>query len=887
MAAHLPTEVAGILAFIETDNPSVLRDTLDAAGNMPAGIAATLVPALCKATKAGTLWWRFMNAADLCVQLATEGQTDAAMLLAEALFTPQFEQGKEEPTHRDRHWYIKGLGKVVPVLTAKAPKRFIIDLCDWLAASIAVKKHIDPESGADYSWSWRPAIEEHEQNRTYDFAGEMVGFVRQAFEQAIIDGSLNLDAGLVIVGKYPYIVFKRLRLHLINRFAKQAPGLARSEMMSRRLFDGDDFKHEYAMLVGRRFPMLLPDDQKTWLGWVDAGPDLSGFEASFKAATGREPTAVDRQGRVRYWQFHRLHWIRDHLEGERRQLYDQMLTEHEDTHLADLNVYHWLTRRGSESPFTAEELSDLPFPEVLDKVSLWQPDKRQYGPGPDLEGAAKTFGQYVNGRAEELSGQAEVLMDRPPIYVRTFIGQMAEAVKAGREINLGAVLGLCAWVAEQPLAKDGSTDEEPGTLVDKGWQWAREGICELIRAACGASSGDTPRYALEDHRKAMGTLLGRLSHDPTRSYIVDEGERENPRVYDFLTSAINSPRGKAVDALLMYARWIASHTKREKDGRQVVPDGFDGMPEVRAMLDWQIAPENGSFESFAIIGTSMGLLYWIDKSWVETNAPQVFDLAKIEREPTRAYGWAAWNSFLVWGEAHVSYFEMLRPQYAYAVAHLPEAVLPPNAGRTPLHHLGEQLVLLYGRGNLAENDDEKLLYRFLQAVSSEVRSQTIAFVGHSLGNDRKVSGAIVERFMRLWEWYWPEWGQKDAQARPQSGLFGSWFTCNQFPVGWRLECLETLLTPLPIPELAEQIIDELADISDTHIETTMRILDRMVRADKEGWHVGVWHEPTQKILKSAMSGGEIVRGMASQLVDYLGRRGYVEFGELLRETTTS
>jgi len=882
MAVDSPRQVAAILASLETNNPSVLADILHAASKMPSVIAATVLPTICKGIKAGALWVHFPNATDFCVQLATEDQTDAAMALAEALFTLQCEQGQGEGSHGDKYWYMEGLRKVVPVLTARAASRFIPDLCEWLTASIAAKKHIDPGSGADYSSFWRPAIEEHEQNRTYDFAGQMVGFVRQAFEQAITDGHISLDAGLAIIENYPYVVFKRLRVHLINYFGERAPELVRLVIMDRSLFDDHEFKHEYARLMGRRFPMLLPDEQQTWLGWVDAGPDRSRSDESFRASVGREATEADSQARLRYWQFHRLHWIRDHLHGERRQLYEQMLTENEDTTLADFNVYHGPMRWGCESPFTVEELSGLSLVEVLNKISAWQPNERQrIEPGPDLEGLAMTLGQYVTGKAEEVSRQAEMLKSRRPIFVRTFIEQMAEAVNAGREINLGAVLRLCAWVVEQPLAKDGPMDEELGVVVDKGWQWAREATCHLIRAVCVASSEETPRYSLEDHRTAIGALLDRLGHDPAQPYIMDQAKRENPRVYDFLTSAINSPRGKAVDALLAYARWIANHTKEERDGRQVVPDGFNGMPEVRAMLEWQIAPENGSFESFAVIGAEVGLLCWVDKSWVERNAPQVFDLSRIEREPTHAYGWAAWNSFLVWGEPHISYYQMLRPQYAYAVEHLSQAVSAPNAERTPLHHLGEQLVILYGRGNLAANDDEQLLYKFLQAASSDVRSQTIAFVGHSLRDDKRVPDAVVERFQKLWDWYWPELGQKDVHARPQSGLFGSWFTCNQFPVEWRLERLEAFLTSLPIPDYAERIVEHLAEIADRHIEVVTRILDRMIRGDREGWRAYAWRKPAREILELALRGDEGVRGMASQLIDYLGRRGYVEFGALL------
>jgi hypothetical protein len=90
-----------------------------------------------------------------------------------------------------------------------------------------------------------------------------------------------------------------------------------------------------------------------------------------------------------------------------------------------------------------------------------------------------------------------------------------------------------------------------------------------------------------------------------------------------------------------------------------------------------------------------------------------------------------------------------------------------------------------------------------------------------------------------------------------------------------------LLTSLPIPAFADRIVDRLAEVSDGYIAVAMRILDRMIRADTEGWRAHAWREPATRILEQALRGDELVRRTASQLIDYLGRRGYVEYGELL------
>ncbi|MCJ7589120.1 MAG: hypothetical protein MUQ00_14650, partial [Candidatus Aminicenantes bacterium] len=282
MATKAPTEVAAIFARIETDNSFIIGDMLKAALAMPTDVAASLVPSVCRAVEAGTLWIHFKDASDLCVRLAKGGEPDAAMTLAEALFAPTFEKGQEEPSRRDEYWYKEGLKKVVPVLAGVRARGFLPKLCDWLKASVEAKKHVDPDSGSDYSHIWRPAIEEHEQNRDYDFAGVLVGFVREGFEEAVGSGGLSLEEALQIIERYPYLVFKRIRLHLVTEFADKHPGLARHAMLDRSLFDDYQFKHEYAMLMGRRINLLSSEERDEWFGWINAGPDISDFDERTK-----------------------------------------------------------------------------------------------------------------------------------------------------------------------------------------------------------------------------------------------------------------------------------------------------------------------------------------------------------------------------------------------------------------------------------------------------------------------------------------------------------------------------------------------------------------------------------------------------------------------------
>ena len=882
MAKHVPSEVALIFSKLETDNLSVLRDVLDVAKAMPADIAATLVPLFCRHKPWEIFDFILEDASDLCAHLADGGEASAAMTLAGALFEPTFEEGQEEPRRRDAYWYKEGLEKVIPALADREPHKFLSKLCDWLKISIDAKKHIDPSSGLDYSYLWRPAIEEHEQNKDYEFSGIIVGLVRQGFEKAIQDGALSLEAALDILSHYSYGVFKRLGIHLINEFADKNPGLARQTIMDRELFEDHYYKHEYAMLVGRRLDLLTTEERDAWFRWVDAGPDMSKFNQFFKESFGRDATEEDRQGRIQYWQFEKLHCVRSHLQGERRKFYDQMLMKHGEPELADLNSRTVVGWRGPSSPMTVEELAKQTFEQVLELISSWKPKEQHRFEGPDIEGLASTFGQYIATDPEGFSKRASLLFGRPPIYVRTFIGQMAEAAKAGREINAIEILKLCQWVTNQPNEELPAAIDGYDSLVDKGWQLTRDGISRFIENICQSMNEKTPRYPLAGLRELMLATVSALYKDVSNSHIIHDMTKDDPRVQDdYLMMGINSSRGQAVEAGLEYARWVANHIKTAEGNSEVIPGGFDAMPEVREMLEWQIAAKNRSIETLAVIGTHIGLINWIDQGWLAANADRIFNLEGIEGSPRLIQGWAAWNAFLVWVRPHILFYRLFKKQFAYAVSQSATVTITEKGRGQPMNHLGEHLMILYGRGQLELDEDEGLLRNFIANTQPDIRRHAISFVGDSVSGEEKIPGEVIDRFMALWEIYWNGPGKKDAEGKFDVCLFGTWFASGKFPDQWAIDQLEKFVNVNPTPEPDHEIIQQLEKICQADIAKAVRIVDLMARGDKEGWRTYTWKNEARQILEKAMKAGGEARIQGERVIDYLGRRGYTDFGDLL------
>lgn len=879
VAGSSPEGVASILRTIETDNAAVIADIVDAALLMPSPIGASLVPIIGDSARERRLWFGFEKASDLCAHLAESGEADAALELADALFAPRFDSDAEEPSGPEDHWYKEGLRQVLPLLARTRPRDFLGKLLDWLKEAIDARKDVEPESGVDYSYIWRPAVEDHPQNSRYEFAGAMVGFVRRGLEDAIRAGSFTLEEALALLETYHYLIFSRIRLHLIREFAESDRKLAIETIMNRDLLDDFRYKHEYARLVGQRYNLLPPERRAEWLSWIDSGPDLSNFEEHVQQERGRLPTDEERRVRTRWWQFEKLHWVREHIEGERENFYLEMLTEHGEPEMADLNVRVSGLRWGGGSPMTAEELGSGSFQDAVELLVSWKPDR----PGEHtLEGLASTFQEYVATDPDAFSHEARLLIGRPAIIVRSFLQEMAKAAKEGREIALSCVLDLCEWVVGQPDGDGAALEIEQEGLVNPRWQWTRDEMSRFIENVCKARRGSAPRYPLNPYRTRLWGLIAELCRSAGKSYLHRDFVTEDPRVHDYFELGLNSPRGKAVGAALEYARWVALHVNDAEGGAEGVVEGFGSMPEVRDEIEWQMAPENSQRETLAMIGAHIGLFYWIDKHWLGENAHTLFNLEGIEAEPVVPQGWAAWNAFLVWTRPHVEFYRLFEAQFEYAVDQAATVALPDSSRNQPMNHLGEHLMILYARGDLSLDTTGGLLRRFLETANPEIRRYSITFIGRVAQGDEELPNDTLERLMALWDSYWAGAGQRDAQEKPNAELYGAWFISTQFPKEWRLDRLEAFSEVVPQPQPDHGVVEQLAEVALADIQKAVRILNRLVRADHEGWRIHMWLDSLRAILKIALKAGGETGAQAEELANYLGRRGYIEFGELLK-----
>jgi len=85
---------------------------------------------------------------------------------------------------------------------------------------------------------------------------------------------------------------------------------------------------------------------------------------------------------------------------------------------------------------------------------------------------------------------------------------------------------------------------------------------------------------------------------------------------------------------------------------------------------------------------------------------------------------------------------------------------------------------------------------------------------------------------------------------------------------------------VPAPEPDHEVMEKLAAVARLDIVRAVRILDAMVRGDAEGWRVDGWKDSAKQILEQAIRASSEANEVARSLIDFLGRRGYTEFGSI-------
>lgn len=852
MAAHAPNTVLEVIFQLpNTENIRIHEDIADAALAMPANLAAKLIS---KATIGLESPFQLLipeKLGKLISHLAQGSQTEEALCLTRALLaiSPDPIMPSEPKAQFDDWYYEQILIKHIPDLAKVAEERALILVCDLLYDAIGISLNKKDDKISDYSYIWRPAIEDHNQNKPYGLKSMLVSAVRDTAESLIGN---KQKAILEIVETRPFKIFKRIGLHLRRKWPEADIEGTAGLMTDSSVFDNIDLHHEFFQLLHEQFGNLPPKFQQAYLALVAKGPGQG-----------------DDERYIRHWRYVKLWPIQDFLDRELREQFDILNNEFGELEHPDFHSYMSI-EVGPKSPKRIEDLRSMEIDELISYLKMWKPSKDNFM-SPSPQGLGQELTSLVASEPETFATEARRFREVEPTYVHALLLGFHEALKNKKNFQWPHVIELCRWVVDQPSEIE--TAEKIGVDIDSDPNWigTRRAIGMLFSTAFESDTSDIPF----DLRIKVWEVLSLLTDDPDPTPEHEKkygGSNMNPAML-----SINTIRGEAMHAVVRYALWVRRHIVVTSDGEDRVKQAFEDMPEVREILDYHLDPSHDPALAIrAVYGQWFPWLVKLDPQWVAQNIANIFPLEESHQKLHDA----AWETYITLCAPYDTVFDLLHEEYSRAIDRIGKFSTGRQHIANPDERMVEHIMTYYWRGKLNLGEPNGLLAQLYEKASDSLRIYALDFIGRSLYNTKEtVDPKILNRLQMLWE-------QRVKTVRDTKPIelisFGWWFASAKFDDFWAISQLKNVLKLASDIRYDDMVVARLATLSVKMPLLTVECLALLLERDKEGWRIRIWDKHARTILSAALhSNDENTRQIALNLINHLGASGYLAFRDLL------
>ena len=843
---HPSREVAEYLARIASDSPEYVmtliqtlntsqddwaarRALVEAALRVPGQMAARLIGKIKKESwiRSASAWALLPPLTDLFAKLVSEAQFREAKLLAECVLSEIVPE--DRAAIRDDTFQLGELLKGFTLVPGENLKSFAQLLVSCLVRAIR-SQHSSP----NLSSISRPAIEPSDQNWNHpDIPNQLVDAVRDSIER-YIERLQPSDAREFIQETFRdepyYSIFKRLKLHVYRLHPAWFKDEIDGDILA--LLDEKDTWHEYALLIRRVFPEVSRLVRQRFLKLIDEGP---------RGERGEEY--------IRFWKRRRLALVRDALSPDERCRYAPLLGEGNAESSPD--DWNFLTKQtfwfGPTSPYSEQELLDMPLNQLIDHLITWQPSE-QWG-CPSSDGLGRQFAQAVLKTPEKFLAGIELFVDPrlKPVYLCHLLFGIREALKTAKEMPWDDVLNLLRTIVDRAKL---SSLTKSGAEFEPDWTDVFKEIGALIQAGL---SPHVPVPVGPDARDVIWEIVQFLCEHPEPT---PEYEREFG--LELVTMSINAVRGRGFHALFAYIFWWDRHFGNKGHGR--IP------PEAKPILEMHLDPMMDSSSAVrSVYGDYFPWLFSYDPEWARSLVEPLFPAAN----PVLRY--AAWETYLA-RDLFDEVFRELKPQYQTAINDLNHRIPERKYWSDPSQGLAKHMMIAYIHGL-----DDELCRSFFATATPELRGAAVSYAGRALCKDNR-----SDRLHKFWEW-------RLSVSRNLEELreFGWWIQPDRFDNEWMLD---KLLRTLKItngdinPQFT--VLQVIAALSKDYSLTSVRILECIVRSRAADRLLLMHNESLFDALSRirAFGNSEAV-GAVELLVDYLTKLGFESYRTIVTMAT--
>ena len=554
----------------------------------------------------------------LTERLFLENKSNTAIQLFEHIFYPKLSGNQittnvlmEDIVYRkveypfEKFWFEKHFKELMTKFASKEPTLIIKSLTKLLTASIKLDiEGKKTEKGRECSSDWRPAIEGHEQNYSFDIRSIFVSHLVNSLTDL---GRTNLDIlkeNMNILQEQDFSIFRRLELYLFTLFPNEFKNEIEKYLI--RYFDNTDFHHEYYNLIKKTFNQIPRGIQEEIYKLIDNGFTSEKFDKR-KAEYGEELAETQE----RHWKFTKLESISEHLDDEHKEVYSKLNKEFQPSEHPGFLSYH-TTQIGAPTT-DATIFQDKSIDEVFDQVNNHKivEDLSHYE-----DKVVRTFGEYVAENPLECSKKAFELKDAEPIFHYELFYGLKQALEKNSKLDWNGVLQLIEYDVKL-CHQDEEYSPKWSDRITESYSLLENGFKKL-------SFDFTYKEKLWDVLKVMVEI-------GTRHHESEDYPKKDTHSLDI---SMNNLNGKSFHVLYQYAVWCES----KSDSKRFL------VPDVKKIFEDYLDKKLGghTISRHAVLGVFFPNFYYLDPTFVKEI------LQKIVSDKNMKI--AFWDAYVSWND---------------------------------------------------------------------------------------------------------------------------------------------------------------------------------------------------------------------------------------------
>jgi hypothetical protein len=519
--------------------------------------------------------------------------------------------------------------------------------------------------------------------------------------------------------------FRRLGLFLLSNHPEIDIDRTRTELLKGENYHRSDIQFEFYRLLEQGFQHLSSEIQEEVCQLIRNGPQDSQKvrqRAEYLADESGDSTDEIKQRIIEKWHRNRLYLVKDALpEGHREYLTDILSKYGQPERLPTEPITSYVHGRRIEQE-EPDELSQIPgdsAEEVLQFVAEWEPSEEKereqqeddrfeevshHSLSSDLE-------ERIREHPSEYVAEITLLKDAKPQYADMALHTLQDVLDDGQTFPWSPVLELSEHIAANP----------------EGWSdRCRFDIVNLILNAIVSDVTDFPTGHIDRTKQLLLNLVAEIE--------IDTDDQPSSWIGGIGTSQ-GEVRGRAVDALVMFAVW-QHDTKSEAK--------LD--PEIGEMIRTKITSDT-DLEVESALGRQFGNLWALDEELVKDGLEELFttkDTLDAKRQFSRAF-----NGYLSRHNCHAPSYYSIRKYYIHAIDLVTEEETDQElVNREELAgHIGASYIFQ----DESLHDGNSLIRRYYDQSSPESAAEIANAISQTLENSSELDDKW-NQIRELWRW---------------------------------------------------------------------------------------------------------------------------------------